>query len=211
MSDIKVIKCGFVNCFVIVGKTGSILVDTGNSSNVDLIWEQIQSYHIGLVVLTHGHTDHIAGAMALQKQHNLKIAMHEGDLVLARDRVSARLHVRSFRGQLLRFVSLLGARNAKATQFSPDIFLQDGQSLEEYGVDARVLHFPGHTKGSIALLVDGENLIVGDVLMNMGHPSASLMAEDFQMLDESVSRIQSMQLNQIYVGHGKPFAASQLR
>lgn len=35
--------------------------------------------------------------------------------------------------------------------FEPDLTLSDGQSLEEYGVDAKVLHVPGHTPGSIVV------------------------------------------------------------
>jgi hydroxyacylglutathione hydrolase len=55
-------------------------------------------------------------------------------------------------------------------KFKRDIFLQDGQSLQEYGFNASVIHLPGHTKGSIAILTDQGDLFSGDTLVNMRKP-----------------------------------------
>lgn len=46
--------------------------------------------------------------------------------------------------------------------FEPTIFLKNGDDLRSYGVDARVVELPGHTKGSIGIAVE-DNLFVGDV------------------------------------------------
>jgi glyoxylase-like metal-dependent hydrolase (beta-lactamase superfamily II) len=39
--------------------------------------------------------------------------------------------------------------------FSPDVILEDGDALAQYGFDAAVLHLPGHSKGSIGILMPG--------------------------------------------------------
>ena len=36
--------------------------------------------------------------------------------------------------------------------FSPDVLLQDGQDLGEFGLAATVVHFPGHSPGSVGVL-----------------------------------------------------------
>jgi len=48
--------------------------------------------------------------------------------------------------------------------FQPDLVMEDEQELADYGFAAKVLHTPGHTKGSIAILTDDGKLFVGDTL-----------------------------------------------
>jgi glyoxylase-like metal-dependent hydrolase (beta-lactamase superfamily II) len=50
-------------------------------------------------------------------------------------------------------------------KFKPDIFLRDGQDLGEYGFGAKIIHLPGHTKGSIGILTEEGDLFAGDTLV----------------------------------------------
>ena len=52
----------------------------------------------------------------------------------------------------------------------PDLILEDGQSLAAWGLDARVIHLPGHTPGSIAFLTAEGDLVAGDVFANRRRP-----------------------------------------
>ena len=61
-------------------------------------------------------------------------------------------------------------RLGKANRFKPDIYLEDGQELSGYGCDARVVHIPGHTRGSIGVLTGGGDIICGDLLIGSRKP-----------------------------------------
>ena len=92
-----------------------------------------------------------------------------------------------------------------ASPFSPDILLEDGQSLAEYGLDARVLHMPGHTAGSIVILTADGQLLAGDIFTNNTRPGTAMFIQDEAALRQSMERFRDMQATTIYPGHGKPF------
>ena len=50
--------------------------------------------------------------------------------------------------------------------FIPDIILEEGHDLSEHGLDTRVVHLPGHSKGSIGVLTAGGDLFHGDPLVH---------------------------------------------
>lgn len=52
MDKIIPIKCGNVNCYVISGDSGSVLVDTGRAGNRDYLLNALKNYNIKLIVLT---------------------------------------------------------------------------------------------------------------------------------------------------------------
>lgn len=60
------------------------------------------------------------------------------------------------------------------------------------------------TKGSIGIDVDEKALIVGDALMNMFHPTVSLLYNDEKVMLESAKNITELGERTIYFGHGKP-------
>jgi hydroxyacylglutathione hydrolase len=67
---------------------------------------------------------------------------------------------------LFRLVSLFVRRGAFDT-FAPDELLEDGRSLSDFGLDATVLHLPGHTRGSIGILTRNGALFRGDLMDSM--------------------------------------------
>ena len=48
--------------------------------------------------------------------------------------------------------------------FEPDLVFREGISLEPYGLRARVLPTPGHTPGSISVVLGSGEALIGDVL-----------------------------------------------
>ena len=47
--------------------------------------------------------------------------------------------------------------------FEPDVLLEDGQDLSSYGLDARVVLLPGHSRGSIGILTGDGSLFCGEI------------------------------------------------
>jgi len=95
-------------------------------------------------------------------------------------------------------------------KFKPDIYLSDGQDLNEYGFNAAVVHIPGHTKGSIGILTDDGNLFAGDTFTNRRKPEKANYIENHLELENSINRLKKMNIKMIYPGHGKPFKMEQI-
>jgi hydroxyacylglutathione hydrolase len=94
--------------------------------------------------------------------------------------------------------------------FAPDIVLDDGQSLREFGFDARVVHTPGHTLGSVSVLCDDGTCFAGDAILNLIRVSFPLYWENPRATHASARRIQSLQPRVCYTGHGRAFGLAQL-
>lgn len=210
MNKIITIKCGTVNCYIVSGEENAILVDTGVEKYRKNIIKEIKKYNIELIILTHGHIDHIGNTKYLAEYCGAKIAMNRNDYELSKNNLINTLYSKSLLGKILGKVSERDFKNVKIKNFEPDIFLEDNDSLIEYGINAKVLSLPGHTKGSIGVLIEDRDIIAGDVFMNFFKPQVSLIAEDFQVLCKSIEKIKSREINIIYVGHGKPILASQI-
>ena len=107
-------------------------------------------------------------------------------------------------GKILATASKSKMKKNQIESFDPELFLQEGDSLEPYGVQASVMELPGHTKGSIGLDVEGRAVIAGDALMHMLRPGAASIYADQEKLKESAKRITALGNRTIYFGHGAP-------
>ena len=117
--------------------------------------------------------------------------MHHADYKLSKNNTINTIYPNSLLGNLFKFISLRNFKKSTIEDFEPDIFLKDGQTLDEFGIDATILHIPGHTKGSIGILLNGNQLIAGDIFMNILYPTESLIAEDIDMLRKSIQKLTS--------------------
>lgn len=203
MYKIIAIPCGNVNCYLIEGNNFAILIDTAKEKYRNYLLERLKDYNIVLIILTHGHMDHTSNAAFLAKHFNAKIAMHIDDYKLSKNNSINTIYSNSLLGSIFKIISLRNFKNTSIEEFEPDIFLSDGQSLEEFGINGTIIHLPGHTKGSIGVLVNGNELIGGDIFINYIYPTETLIAEDIDMLKKSIKRIESLNLKLVYPGHGR--------
>ncbi|MBP8640930.1 MAG: MBL fold metallo-hydrolase [Oscillospiraceae bacterium] len=194
----------YANCYLLSGEGGSVLIDTCNYKDGPGIMKRIEGKNVRLILLTHGHFDHVSSAMYLAKRLNVPIAMSEKDLpIIGKGEDSVLLGTTAL-GKLFSFFSEPVLRKSKYSVFKPDFFVKEGQDLKEYGVNAKILELPGHTKGSIGILTDDGGIIVGDAMFNMLRPTVARIFEDEESMRKSVDRIKSSGAKYIYVGHGKP-------
>jgi glyoxylase-like metal-dependent hydrolase (beta-lactamase superfamily II) len=171
--------------------------------------------NLKLIVLTHGDNDHVANAVYLRDKYNAKIAMHSGDLELVQnpklEKVMSNCNYNSIIYKIV--FKIMKKQIEKLTQkmlnefesFKPDIILNEGSTLLEYGFDAKILHLPGHTAGSIGILTADGDIIIGDTFANNKKITISPNAQDFKILSESVNRLKTINIKNVYPGHGTPF------
>jgi hydroxyacylglutathione hydrolase len=209
------INVGAVNCYLIRTDAGYILIDTGfpnNRANLERELERAgcRPGNLSLIVMTHGDQDHTGNGAILRRRYGAKIAMHRnesgvvenGDDTLSRKRMS--LLQRIFSKIVLKVLSLL-VRSGRFERFRPDFTIDEGYDLSEYGLDAKALHLPGHSRGSIGILTAAGDLFCGDLLWNMRRPGTHSIVDDPVELKTSVEKLKNLRINTVYPGHGKPF------
>lgn len=217
-SQIEAVNLGGVNCYLLSAGDGYILVDTGFTSKRSELEKRLESAgckpgKLKLIILTHGDTDHAGNGAYLRVKYGCTIAMHgadsrmveEGDMNWNRkakpDRFSLLFRVVGF---------VANAFNTKDTfeRFKPDMIIDEGFDLSPYGFSGKILHLPGHSKGSIGILTEDGGLICGDFAYNM---------PGFQFVDnladhtESMKKLKGLRIQTLYPGHGKPFPMTRLQ
>ena len=216
-------RLGSVNCYLIKTEAGYFLIDTGWPNQRAALEKELsrlgcQPGNLKLILATHGDFDHTGSCAYLHDKFHAKIAMHRGDsaMVEGGDMFINRKINHLSRGVLGIGTKLLGLN--KFDKFAPEIYLEDGQELSGFGLEAQVLHVPGHSKGSIAFLTpfsgppdaSGRALFCGDLLVNSSRPAKNSLVDDAAALDTSVERVKLLKPITIYPGHGKPFPVELL-
>jgi glyoxylase-like metal-dependent hydrolase (beta-lactamase superfamily II) len=91
----------------------------------------------------------------------------------------------------------------------------DGLSLAEYGVPGRIIYTPGHSMGSVSVLLETGDAFVGDLAMNALplrlSPGLPIFAENMQKVKESWKLLLDQGAKIVYPAHGKPFSAEVMR
>lgn len=82
------------------------------------------------------------------------------------------------------------------------------------GKPGRVIHTPGHTMGSLSIVLESGEAFVGDLVMNFGFmrrgPGLPLFAEDVNLVVKSWKKLLDSGVKMIYPAHGKPFPVALL-
>ena len=204
MSRVRRVPCGDVNCHLIQGEQGAVLVDTGRAGYGEKLLPLCQRWDVRLIVLTHGHLDHVQNAAFLSRQLDVPIAMHRADLELLEDNDRQPMQAHRPLGRFLRALSRRGFRDTLLPPFQPDLFLEEGDSLSPFGVEAQVVALPGHTAGSIGLKTGDGALLVGDALFRLFSVSPALLYTDRRQMEESAAKIWALRPTALYFGHGRP-------
>lgn len=204
MVKIHRIAGGNVNCYIVADNDKAILIDTGRKKYREKILEKCKEFHVGLIVLTHGHMDHCQNTAYLANALHIPIAMSEKDRNLIPDNRVQPLSAKTFLGKMVLSVSLSSFEKDTLEAFEPTVYLKAGDDLREYGIDAKIIELPGHTDGSIGLEIEGDKVFVGDALMNMFYPTVSMLYTDEREMLASAKYISELGEKTIYFGHGKP-------
>jgi glyoxylase-like metal-dependent hydrolase (beta-lactamase superfamily II) len=159
------------NVFLLTDGKTNILVDTGPG----IMWNTLKSRlsrikvdEISLLILTHSHFDHAANACRIKKKYGCKIMIHslEADYLLNGENIIP-TGTNLFTGIIVR---LLAKRIQGFVRYQPCTFDYAPDSsfdLSEFGFNAVLIHTPGHTEGSVSIIVDNEIALVGDTMFGI--------------------------------------------
>jgi hydroxyacylglutathione hydrolase len=119
----------------------AIVIDPGDETERILQLLQAHKLNVRAILSTHTHIDHVGGLAALHRATGAPVLIHEADLKLYRN-VAIQ-------------AQFLGVRTPETTQIKD--FVKEGDTIRWGDYAAGVIHTPGHTPGSISLLIRKEN------------------------------------------------------
>ena len=213
MSRILTVRLGVAKCFLVRGKEGYLLIDAGTKNKARKLWNFLKKHNIppqdiNLIVVTHGHIDHIGSLAEIREKTRALVIAHKEDKEMLITGQSRPLRGVSKVADL--FIRNMGKISMKIVSESvePDVVIEGDFSLEEYGFEAKILYTPGHTLGSISVLLKTGELFVGDFSMGFPmklRPGLPLIVENKELLFKSWKRVAEEEFELIYQAHGRVF------
>ena len=90
-----------------------------------------------------------------------------------------------------------------------DVVIEDDYDLSQYGIPGKIIHTPGHSPGSLSVLLDTGEAFVGDLAMNMAPlrftPGLPIFGDDIGSIKHSWGKLLERGVKTVYPAHGKPF------
>ena len=217
--DIEIIKAGITNCYIIKHES-AILVDAGMPEKFDKFSKGLKDTgthpkEIKAIVITHCHWDHIGCAKKIKDMTGAKVIVqkYEKNILIKGEPIMP--------PGVTRWGKILGAFiNRLSRKFSiepceADIVIgEEDYSLEQFGIKGKIVFTPGHSNGSISVVLDSGDAFVGDMAMNglpltIG-PNLPIFAEDMSAVKTSWRKLIDKGVKKIYPAHGKPFPIAKL-
>ena len=214
---------GVVNFYVVEDGGRLTVVDAGAPADWDLLARHVGSLgrslaDIEAVVLTHAHSDHTGFAERARSEAGATVRVHGSDVERATTGATPKNEA-GYGRYLLRWeayrtlLGLMRTRGLKIVPIADVSAFEDGATLEVPGAP-RVLHAPGHTEGSCAILFEARRaLVTGDVLSTRnpltGRTGPQIgpdgLNQDSEQALRSLDRLASVPADVLLPGHGDPW------
>jgi len=165
-----------------------VLIDPGHYHLFNHVRDELDRLSLSpedmdMVIITHGHPDHMEGVKIFQG-------------------TDALVAVSVWEMEFIKTVAPHYGEALGIPDFEPDILLQEGD-LKVGNATFEVIHTPGHSPGSVCLYwPDRKVLFTGDVVFNQGIGRTDLPGGNGQELKDSIRRISLLDAEYVLTGHG---------
>ncbi len=191
MEILSLISSGYpANSYLVTHEGASVLIDAGASlEKVKNAWEQTNTRLVA-VILTHAHFDHTRSAAALCRLFKIPLYLSKQDLDMLGDPAKNGL------------LGLWGRGDTEDYDGVDILPLPGRLSPSGFGLSFEVLETPGHSNGSVCLLIEN-TLFTGDTLFNGGFGRYDLYGGDPELLRRSLKSLGALPPSfRILPGHG---------
>ena len=190
MEIISLPTIGFAsNCYIVHNGKDAFAVDPSISEKKIIKALEERGLTLAGILLTHGHFDHIWRAQELRDETGAPLYVHELDDEMLTD--ADKNAYRTFTGN-------------DFTIKKADVLLRDGDVIALGNEQIKVIHTPGHTRGSVCYDT-GDSLLSGDTIFAEGFGRYDLYGGDLNALKSSIRKLMKMaeaENRWLYSGHG---------
>ena len=220
---IPILPMGMINAFLVIHDHHCILLDSGLPDTESKVEKALKSNglsfaDITLIVITHAHIDHAGNAGLIRKLSTAPIVAHEGDLPFLTGKAPMTFCPTGWFGQLFKKTGLI---EKPYHSFEPDILLkdQDAMDLTSFGIPAMAKHTPGHTQGSISVVLKNKEALVGDLvssgillggIMRKNHAKRPPFEDDPHRVGNELQSMVRSGVDIFHMGHGGPLHAKEV-
>ena len=218
-TEIHKLSLGMCNCYLLK-QDGLILVDAGTPNQVNKFRKKLQGLSINprdisLMLVTHGHNDHIGSVSEIKGLTGCQVAINHREKDWVEQALKPLPPGIGLWGAVFGVLMRLMIPLVKFPGSSVDVALEDKEfSLQPFGIPGKVLHTPGHSSGSMSVLLDTGEAFVGDLAMNglpmrIG-PGMPPLGDDRNTIKASWRLLLDNGAKMIYPAHGNSFSADAL-
>lgn len=214
-TDIYSLKLGLNSCYLIRSKN-IVMVDSGTPGKLKVFKRKLAKLYIHpddvkLIVLTHSHFDHVGSVKEIKEYTGAKILIHESEKKFLEEGGFIMPKGTTIMGKITRFLFFPFLKKIPFKRPIVDITIgNEDFPLSEYGIDGSIIHTPGHTHGSLSVLLKTGEAFVGCMAHNgfpfRLMPGLPIYAEDISKIKENWTKLINMGAKTIFPGHGKPFS-----
>ena len=180
------------NCYVLKDEETNegVIIDAGDNGQEILAYVKDNGIDVKLLVNTHGHWDHIGAVDVLRDALGVQLAIHREDAPM----------LTASEEEMAVYSVFVGKKKPA------EILLEDGDVISFGKSSLKVIHTPGHTKGSVSYAIaDGERKAVftGDCLFHGSIGRSDFPGGDHKELLDSIGN-QLFTLDgdyEVYPGH----------
>lgn len=193
-----------VNSYIIEENGHLLLVDPILNAKVRTV---IGNNVVDFAILTHEHYDHILSVNEINKNNLFPVYCGQAASTALKD---PRKNLSRYSEFLLEFIPFVDKTNGISIldySCECDNILYDGQSMSWQGHELLIKETPGHSKGSICILLDGKYLFSGDTVFSKYETAVKLPGgsqKDYR--DITLPWLDSLSPEtMVYPGHMEPF------
>lgn len=213
---IRVVDVGwsFVSVFALDGGDGVVLVDSHYEDHERRILRRleragIEADRITLILLTHGHSDHVGSAEGLARRLGVPIVVGAGDAAALPVGTVGDLPFTSG------FARALGATfHQRWEPFEADLVVTDRLDLAPYGVAGEARVVGGHTPGSLVVTLPDGVVLVGDLvrggLVHQHAPALHFVHTDAVAAHAALDALLAGGFTTFWPSHGKELSAERM-
>jgi glyoxylase-like metal-dependent hydrolase (beta-lactamase superfamily II) len=213
--NITPIKLGSSYCYYLPSSHGGILVDAGNHQKQNQLQSVLLAHEydirdIRYIILTHTHHDHVGSLAEIKKISGAKVFVHKDEAeFLKNGRTPLPKGTLPWTKTMVRIGKIIRIGSYPAVM--PDFIITDQLELNEFDFDLTIVSTPGHTSGSMTIIIDKKYAFVGDTMFNIRHDTVfPPFANDESALLSSWNTLLATPCELFFPGHGRPIERDKL-
>lgn len=144
----------YTNLFLALGDHSALLIDTGSGIySIKKIVDNLIGKKELIVLNTHSHWDHVGGNYEYPR-----VFIHETEKEIIKDSID----ISELKTSPTSLAKKYNRMNFKIPPSKSVSSLKEGDKIDLGGTILEIIHTPGHTSGSIALISSNKELFTGD-------------------------------------------------